>query len=114
MNKKQAEHTGIYYSGAHGVHPLRTLGRYGRAAYRYLCSNRTELLCQWESAGYLEQYLLSLDARYEAYSHTAARDAEAALLRLDAGLLGIRREYAILSRAQEHTLSLLHRELAAL
>ncbi len=67
MNRLSIYCGNVYYPTSSTDDLTGSLGKYGLAVCRHLQQHRPDLYRQWQSSGYLNKFLLCLDARYETW-----------------------------------------------
>ncbi len=97
----------VYYPTSSTDDLYGKLGKYGQTAHSYLIENRVELYRHWQKAGYLNEYLLGLDARYEAWKNKMVHHMNERITLLNT----TQRAYRIQAEADTFVLALLQEEL---
>ncbi len=110
MNRLPSYSPNVYYPTHSSDDLTGKLGKYGQTARSYLLENHAELYRQWQKAGYLNEYLLSLDLRYETWKTKMVHHMNERITLLNTA----QRAYRIQSEADTFVLTLLYEELRSL
>ncbi len=114
MNRLPSDSGSVYYPSPSTDDLTGKLGRYGQTARRYLQENRTDLFRQWQKSGYLQEFLLSLDARYETWKTKMVQHLKESEYTQTSSLMSKAHAYHIQTQADSFVLALLHEELLSL